>query len=182
MSYLANFQELRQSVSPEVLFFPRKQIQWLEREKVPIAVVHHPDLTVALREPLEMIQNWSEVGASTVHISQAGIEWPERLYSFALDPEAFNDYRLIASSATSLDLDEAVDTLEQFDKDWLLDGLDQTQEKFCISEEISDEMIVSGMIKHDFIVQMPPIREYTLRVRVKSIEKATPHIVEPEGI
>ena len=31
------------------------------------------------------------------------------------------------------------------------------------------------------IVQMPPIREYSLRVRVKSVEKATPHIVEPVG-
>lgn len=49
-------------------------------------------------------------------------------------------------------------------------------------KEICEEMIVAGMIKHDFIVQIPPIREYALRVRVKSIEKATPHIVEPEGV
>lgn len=49
-------------------------------------------------------------------------------------------------------------------------------------KEISEEMIVAGMIKYDFIVQIPPIRECTLRVRIKSIEKATPHIVEPKGI
>ncbi len=48
-------------------------------------------------------------------------------------------------------------------------------------KEISEEMIVAGMIKHNLIVQMSPIKEYTLRVRVKSIEKATPHIVGAEG-
>lgn len=49
-------------------------------------------------------------------------------------------------------------------------------------KEVSEERIVARMIKHDFIVQMPPIREYTLRVRVKSIKKATPHIIESEGL
>jgi hypothetical protein len=49
-------------------------------------------------------------------------------------------------------------------------------------KEISEEAIVTGVMKHDFIVRMPPIKEYTLRVKVKSIEKATPHIVEPEGV
>lgn len=49
-------------------------------------------------------------------------------------------------------------------------------------KEISEEIIVAGMIKDDFIVKMPPIREHTLRVKIKSIEKAHPHIVEPEGV
>ena len=33
------------------------------------------------------------------------------------------------------------------------------------------------LIEDDHIVQMPPVREYTARARIKSIEKATPHIV-----
>ena len=144
--------------------------------------MYQPGSAVALRELLEMIQNWSEVGASMVHIPRTGFEWLERLYTFVADPQAFSDYKLIASSATSLDLDETVDMLERFDEDWRLGTLDQARGRFCASEEISDEMIAAGMLEHDFVVQMPPIREYTLRVRIKSIEKAVPHIVEPEGI
>lgn len=183
MSYLVSFQELGQSISPEILFFSRKQIQWAEPEKAPVTVMYQPDPTVALRELLEMVQDWSsEVGASTLRIPQTGLEWLEQLYTLVADSEAFSDYNLMASSATSLDLDETVDTLERFDEDWRLGTLDQARGKFCASEEISDEMIAAGMLEHDFVVQMPPIREYTLRVRIKSIEKAVPHIVEPEGI
>ena len=101
------------------------------------------------------------------------------------DPEAIDDYQLIAFIATNFGPDEAVDRLEQFDEDWWLDALNRAQGKLCIdveAKDISEEMIVAGMIKHDFIVQMSPIREYSLRVRVKSMEKATPHIVEPEGV
>ena len=45
-----------------------------------------------------------------------------------------------------------------------------------------DEIIAAEMLEHDFVVQMPPVREYTVRVRIKSIEKATPYIVGPEVI
>lgn len=93
----------------------------------------------------------------------------------------FDDYDLMVSSALSLDPGEAIDLLQQFDEGWL-DAPDRAQEKFCVSEEISDEMIATGMLEHDFVVQMPPVREYTLRVRIKSIEKATPHVVGPEDI
>jgi hypothetical protein len=181
MSYLANFQELGQLVPLEVLFLSRKRIQWAEPEKVPIAVIY-PDPNVALRELLETIQNWSKVGASTVRVSQVEFEWPERLHTPVADLKAFNDYKLMVSSATSFEPDEVVDVLEQFDEDWRLGALDRAQGRFCVNEEISDEMIAAGMLEHDFVVQMPPVREYTLRVRIRSIEKATPHIVEPEDI
>jgi hypothetical protein len=51
------------------------------------------------------------------------------------------------------------------------------------NEEISDEAIILEMIEHDFIVRMPPVREYTLRVKVKSVEKGIPHVhlTELEG-
>lgn len=49
-------------------------------------------------------------------------------------------------------------------------------------EEISDEDIMIAMLENDFIVKMPPRKEYKIRVRVKSIEKASPRIVEPEEI
>jgi hypothetical protein len=48
--------------------------------------------------------------------------------------------------------------------------------------ELSEETIIKELVKDDFIIQMPPVRDYTLRVRVKSIEKATPHIVNPDEI
>ena len=47
-------------------------------------------------------------------------------------------------------------------------------------EEISEQMIMEKMTKHDFIVKMPPVSEYTIKVRVKSIEQAIPHILTPE--
>ena len=31
-------------------------------------------------------------------------------------------------------------------------------------------------------VQMPPLKEWSIRVKVKSIEKAKPNIVEPEEV
>lgn len=50
------------------------------------------------------------------------------------------------------------------------------------TELLSEEDIVSGMLKQDFIVKMPPVKEYTVCVKVKSVEKATPRIVEPEEL
>nr|MDO8081906.1 hypothetical protein [Candidatus Freyarchaeota archaeon] len=34
-------------------------------------------------------------------------------------------------------------------------------------------------LEHDIVVRMPPKKRLTKRVRIKSIKKATPHIVEP---
>jgi hypothetical protein len=50
-----------------------------------------------------------------------------------------------------------------------------------VTELLSEENIVSGMLKQDFIVRMPPVKEYTVRVKVRSVEKATLRIVETEG-
>jgi hypothetical protein len=44
---------------------------------------------------------------------------------------------------------------------------------------VSEEMILERMVRHDFIVKMPPVSEYTIKVKIKSIDAATPHIVTP---
>jgi len=52
----------------------------------------------------------------------------------------------------------------------------------CISldEEMLEITVPEDILEFDIVVQMPPIKEWSARLRVKSIEKATPHIVEPE--
>lgn len=37
-------------------------------------------------------------------------------------------------------------------------------------------------IEFDIVVRVPPVKEQTILVRVKSIEKAIPHVVEPEKV
>jgi hypothetical protein len=49
-------------------------------------------------------------------------------------------------------------------------------------EEISEREIPEDMLEFDIAVRMPPVKEWYARVKVKSVEKATPRIVEPEGI
>ena len=44
------------------------------------------------------------------------------------------------------------------------------------------ERPISEDIEFDVVVRMPPVREQAVLVRVKSIERATPHIVEPERV
>lgn len=39
---------------------------------------------------------------------------------------------------------------------------------------------ISLVLEDDYIVRMPPIREYTIRAKIKSIEKGTPRFVEDE--
>jgi hypothetical protein len=48
-------------------------------------------------------------------------------------------------------------------------------------EEILEKVIPEDMLEFDIIVRMPPMKEWSARLRVKSVEKATPRIVEPEG-
>lgn len=49
------------------------------------------------------------------------------------------------------------------------------------SEHMFEE-IVPEDIECDIIVRMPPIKEQTIRAKIKSAEKATLHIVEPEVV
>lgn len=47
-------------------------------------------------------------------------------------------------------------------------------------EEILEKEIPEDTLEFDIVVRMPPKEEWSARVRVKSVEKATPCIVEPE--
>lgn len=44
----------------------------------------------------------------------------------------------------------------------------------------SEEDIINGILKQDFVVKMPPVKQYYVRIKVKSVEKATPRIVETD--
>lgn len=48
-------------------------------------------------------------------------------------------------------------------------------------EEILERELPDDMLEFDIVVRMPPMKVWSARVRVKSVEKATPCIVEPEG-
>ena len=49
-------------------------------------------------------------------------------------------------------------------------------------EERFKTTIPEDMVEFDIIVRMPPMKEWTARLKVRGVEKATPHIVEPEEI
>lgn len=82
MAHLASFQESARLASQGVLFPLPKQAQWPEPWGVPAMVANWPSPTVALQEPLEPTAIWQDTGASTVRVSQAVIQWLERLYTF----------------------------------------------------------------------------------------------------
>jgi hypothetical protein len=48
-------------------------------------------------------------------------------------------------------------------------------------EKPSEIAISEDMLEFDIVIRMPPKKEWSVRLRVESIEKAKPHIVEPEG-
>ncbi|MEK7397175.1 MAG: hypothetical protein AAB116_09585 [Candidatus Poribacteria bacterium] len=51
-----------------------------------------------------------------------------------------------------------------------------------INEDISEEDIMIAMQEHELIIRIIPIKKYKIRVKVKSIKKASPRVIEPEGI
>jgi len=176
MAHLVSLPKSVRLVYTGALFSSSERTQWpLGFEKASKDLMDWSSLIVALQEPLETIQDWQEIGASTVRVSRTEVEWIERLYTLReraevlgflerhpflvsllleaygqignyfpgsqiflevlTDPEAFNDYQLIASIATNLGPDEAIDMLEQFDENWWLDALDRAQGKLCIDVE-----------------------------------------------
>lgn len=52
----------------------------------------------------------------------------------------------------------------------------------ALSEKVFDEALPEEMMEYDVFVRMPPLRDYTIRVKIKSVEKAIPRVVEPEGV
>jgi len=41
---------------------------------------------------------------------------------------------------------------------------------------------LKNLSRNDVIVRMPPVKQYVVEVKIKSVEKAVPRIVEPEGL
>ena len=83
MPHLANFRKSVRSASQDALFPLPKQAQWSPGPgRVSVEVTKRPIFAAALREPLEAIRTWQQVGASTVRVPQAVIQWLERLYTF----------------------------------------------------------------------------------------------------
>jgi len=56
----------------------------------------------------------------------------------------------------------------------------ESKNETSLIEEMLEITVPEDMLEFDIVVQMPPIKEWSARLRVKSVEKATPHIVEPE--
>jgi hypothetical protein len=48
-------------------------------------------------------------------------------------------------------------------------------------EKPSEIAISEDMLEFDIVIRMPPKKEWSVQLKVESIEKAKPHIVEPEG-
>lgn len=46
-------------------------------------------------------------------------------------------------------------------------------------QRMSEEMILESVPGSESIVRMRPVREYSVRLRLRSVEKATPPVVEP---
>ena len=49
-------------------------------------------------------------------------------------------------------------------------------------QPLSDEEIIDDMLEYDPVVQMPPRKEYKIRLHIVSIECAKPNILDPEEI
>lgn len=51
-----------------------------------------------------------------------------------------------------------------------------------LTEEFHEEILPEEApeLEYDVTVRIPPVREYTIQAKIKSVEKATPRIVEPE--
>ncbi len=51
-----------------------------------------------------------------------------------------------------------------------------------IDKKLSEEDIINEMMKHDIVIRMPPIREYSIKLKIKSVEKASPKVIRPEDL
>lgn len=70
----------------------------------------------------------------------------------------------------------------QVDTSSLKSSLFMPENETYLTEELSEEEIIGKMIEYDPIVRMTPLREYTVRVKIKRVDKAIPRVVEPEEI
>jgi hypothetical protein len=60
---------------------------------------------------------------------------PQVFLSIGINPEDLSIGQLVASVASGLDVDVALDALSTFDEEWWIDSLKWTQGKLCITLE-----------------------------------------------
>jgi len=113
-----------------------------------------------------------------------GEEYADRVYrayypTITTTPASVNYFEAIlvddvyAIDVNINDWEEIVITSNTFNP--LIKGID-----IFVLDEIVEQDIFTDMVKHDYIVQMKPKNEFKLKVKIKVVEKASPHIVTPE--
>ncbi len=60
--------------------------------------------------------------------------------------------------------------------------LEMKKKESSLLKDKNERKIPKELVEFDIIVQLPPKKEWTVRVKITSVEKATPRIVEPEEI
>jgi len=74
-------------------------------------------------------------------------------------------------------------TLPEFEIDLssVMPRFEPKNETFLTRKEvISDELLVTKMLKHDFILRIPAKSRIVLRARIKAVRNASPRVIGPE--
>jgi hypothetical protein len=58
---------------------------------------------------------------------------------------------------------------------------DHPKSIFANDRKINEDIMIA-MQEHELIIRIIPVKKYKIRVKVKSIKKASPRVIEPEGI
>jgi len=129
------------------------------------------------------------------------------LYKVTLQDVTSQDYPIqypltASSGAEEMDISEILDSLFSIwvRQKWLKGpffyrnlfplleiDLSSVRPHFEIKSETSlmgeaiEEVVPEEMLEYDIVVRIPPRRRYTIELKVKSIKRAEPRIVEPEG-
>lgn len=68
----------------------------------------------------------------------------------------------------------------QYDSSSFLPPHFEMENNTSLIKELTEKAISEEVLEYDVFVKMPPIKEQIVRAKIKSIEKASIHIVEPE--
>lgn len=102
---------------------------------------------------------------STLSISEEKIYIMDNLLSTQMSEQ----YNLYHSLSSMLETDSS-STQPRF----------EIKNEASLIEEILGTAVPEDMLEFDIVVRMPPKKEWSARLRVKNVEKAAPHIIEPE--
>jgi len=123
------------------------------------------------------------------------------MYQLTTQDVTYQDYPIQYSSSPSTGIEDIDNIRDSVLSNWLQEGFRrlfsliplfkvdlssikphfEIKNETSLIEEIFEKTIPEDMLEFDIVVRMPPMKEWSARVKVKSVEKATPRIVEPEG-